>query len=326
MNLLSKESPFVSVVFSFRNEEEVIPELIKRLRDVFEGELKENRIKGHELIFVNDDSTDHSLELLLEQDKGYGDIKVINMSRTFGVSVCVMAGLKYSKGDVVLYMDADLQDPPELIPALIEEWRKDDVDVVYTTRRTRKGEHPFKLWLTRLGYRILKTVSNIDIPANSGDFKLISRRAVNELIRLHEKKPFTRGLISWIGFKQRQVFYDRDPRYAGETKFPIYSWKVISNFLDSALISFSDVPLKLALLSGFVISSSAFLFLIWVFIQKFLGLALPGWSALAAIILVLGGIQLITIGVLGLYINSIFNETKKRPNYIVKDTYGFNDP
>lgn len=320
------ESPFVSVILSFRNEQEVIPELIRRLRNVFDKEQKENKIKGHELIFVNDDSTDRSLELLLEKAKGRNDIKVINMSRNFKGSVCVMAGLKYSKGDVVIYMDTDLQDPPELIPHLIEEWRKGDVDVVYTTRKTRKGENPLKLFFTGLGYRILKAVSNISVPMNSGDFKLLSRRAVAEIIRFEEKKPFMRGLISWIGFKQSQVFYDRDARYAGETKFPIYSWRVIGNFLDSALISFSDVPLKLALLSGFIVSGGAFLFLIWVFVQKFLGLALPGWSALAAITLVLGGIQLITIGVLGLYINAIFNEVKKRPNYIVKDTYGFEEP
>lgn len=316
--------PLISVVLSFRNEEKVIPEIIRRLRNVLDDECRGDRIGGYELVFVNDASTDRSLYLLHEAAKGHNDMKIINMSRNFGVSECVIAGMRYTGGDAVIYMDTDLQDPPELIPELISKWRDGDrVEVVYTTRRSRAGEHPVKLWLTSLGYKTLRYVSDIDLPINSGDFKLLSRRAVNELLKLQERNPFLRGLVTWVGFKHAQVLYDRDERYGGETKFPIYSRKVINNFLDSALISFSDMPLKISLLMGFFVSFGAFLFLIFVFIHKLMGWALPGWSAITAIILVLGGVQLMTIGVLGLYIGSIFRETKNRPSYIVESTVGF---
>lgn len=318
-----KLCPFVSAVFSFRNEEDVIPELVSRMRKVFEGLRSGGRVCGHELIFVNDDSNDRSVDVLINAARGRDDIKIINMSRRFGVSECVMAGLEHSSGDAVIYMDADLQDPPEVIPELIEKWQGEGAEVVLTTRRTRAGESKIKLWVTKLGYKILKTISNIDIPMDSGDFRLLSRRVVNELLELREKKPFMRGLTTWVGFKQARVFYDRDARHAGETKFHVFGWKVISNFLDSALISFSDVPLKFAFFSGFIISLGAFIYLALVIVMKLMGLILPGLSAIMAIILFLGGVQLLTIGVLGLYTSSIFNEVKKRPNYIVKDTFGF---
>ncbi len=314
---MNKDNPFISVVLSFFNEEENIPELVRRLRAVLPPDRSE-------LIFVNDVSTDRSLELLKELAVGHTDIKIVNTSRNFGASVCVIAGLRHAKGDVVIYMDADLQDPPELIPTLIETWRADlEVEVVYTTRRTRAGESSFKLLLTRLGYRILHTVSDIELVPNSGDFKLLSRRVVNELLKLNEQKPFVRGMITWVGFKQVQVFYDRDARHAGETHYPVLGWRVISNFLDSALISFSDVPLKIALLLGFIVSMGAFIWLIGVFVMRVFGYTVGGWAAIMTTMLVLGGVQLLTIGMLGLYINAIFRETRHRPTYIVKDTFGF---
>ena len=311
---------FISVVLSFYNEEDVLPELISRLRNT----LKEKFFNNYELIFVNDASTDNSLEILKKFSKGNNDIKIINMSRNFGVSECCLCGMKYAIGKAVIYMDADLQDPPELIPTLIEEWQKDDdIEVVYTTRTSRDGENSIKMLITKFGYKILRSFSNIKLPDNSGDFKLLSRRAVDELLRLNEKKPFLRGLVTWIGFKQAQVFYKREKRFTGKTKFPIYSRRVIDNFLDSALISFSDIPLKLSLVLGFMVSISSFIFLLIVFFQKFIGLAIPGWSGIMATMLVLGGMQLFTMGILGLYINAIYLESKKRPNYIVKDTFGF---
>jgi dolichol-phosphate mannosyltransferase len=158
-----------------------------------------------------------------------------------------------------------------------------------------------------------------------GDFKLLSRRAVNQLVRFREKKPFTRGLVNWIGFNQTTITYHREERFAGNTKFPIFSWGVISNFLDSALISFSDVPLKISLLVGFLVSFGAFSYLIVILIMKYLNWSLPGWSAIMATMLMLGGIQLFTLGMLGLYINSIFIETKRRPNYIIDSTFGFDN-
>jgi dolichol-phosphate mannosyltransferase len=316
---VSRAQPFISVVLSFFNEEENLPELVRRLR----AELAPYR---REFIFVNDVSTDRSLEVLKELAAGHDDIKVVNMSRNFGVSICVMAGLRYAKGDVVVYMDADLQDPPELIPTLLAKWQADpEVEVVYTTRRSRAGESAFKLAITRLGYRILHATSDIKLVPDSGDFKLLSRRVVNELLKMDEAKPFVRGMVTWVGFKQVQVLYDREARHAGETHYPVLGWRVISNFLDSALISFSDVPLKIALLLGFLVSVGAFLWLIGVFIMKIFGYTLGGWAAIMATMLVLGGVQLLTIGVLGLYINAIFRETRHRPNYIVKDTFGFED-
>jgi len=316
---VNKDNPFISVVLSFFNEAENIPELVRRLRAVLPPDRSE-------LIFVNDVSTDRSLELLKELAVGHTDIKIVNTSRNFGVSICVIAGMRHAKGDVVIYMDADLQDPPELIPTLIDTWRADPaIEVVYTTRRSRAGEGTFKLLLTRIGYRILHAVSDIELVPNSGDFKLLSRRVVNELLKLNEQKPFVRGMITWVGFKQVQVFYDRDARHAGETHYPVLGWRVISNFLDSALISFSDVPLKVALLLGFVVSIGAFCWLLGVIAMKLLGYTVGGWAAIMTTMLVLGGVQLLTIGVLGLYINAIFRETRNRPTYIVKDTFGFDE-
>jgi glycosyltransferase involved in cell wall biosynthesis len=319
---MGKENPFISVVLSFFNEEESIPELVRRLRATLGKEFSQR----YELVFVNDASTDRSLELLKDLARGHKDIKVLSMSRNFGVEACMMAGMAATKGDAVIYLDTDLQDPPELIPTLVQAWQKDpEVEVAYTTRLSRAGEHPLKLWLTNIGYKTLKVCSNIEVVPNAGDYRLLSRRVVNELLRLSEKKPYFRGLVTWIGFKQVPVQYHRDARYAGDTKRPVYSPSVINYFLDSALISFSDVPLKIALLLGFVVSLGAFLWLVGVVIMKLFHLAVPGWAAMMVTMLMLGGVQLLTIGVLGLYINAIYRETRHRPHYIIKDTLGFDE-
>jgi dolichol-phosphate mannosyltransferase len=315
-----RSRPFVSVVLSFYNEEAVIPELLSRLRRMFAAE--RDRISDYELIFVNDASTDNSEELLCREMERNGDIVLINMSRNFGVSECVYAGFARSRGDAIVYMDADLQDPPEVIPTLLERWRTDPAtEVVYTTRRTRAGEHPMKMLLTKVGYRFINGISNTDLPVDSGDFKLLSRRVVDEVLRCEEKLPYLRGLVSWVGFKQVPVYYDREPRLDGRenTKFSVLSKKVIYGYLDRALISFSDAPLKLALFAGFFIAGLAAIYLIVVLIQKLLGWYEPGWPAIMATMLLLGGVQLIVLGFIGLYINVIFHEVKRRPNYIVKE-------
>ncbi len=319
-------SPSLSVIFSFRNEEQVIPEAISRMRSVLGKACAEGQISGYELIFVNDASTDRSLQLLTKAAQGHNDIRIVNMARNFGVSPCVLAGMDFSTGDLVAYMDIDLQDPPEVLSAMIKAWRENGgVDVVHTVRRSRAGEHWAKLAMTRVGYWILKSVSNVPIRVNAGDFKLLSRRAVNELLRLREKKPFVRGLVAWVGFKQIEITYDRAPRFAGETKFPAGGIKVIRNFLESALISFSDVPLHMATLVGVIISLLAFLGLIYVVIGRFLDLNVPGWTGIMMAILFLGGVQLLFLGVMGLYVHAIFLEVKGRPNYIVESTLGFPD-
>jgi glycosyltransferase involved in cell wall biosynthesis len=315
--------PSLSVVFSFANEEDVLPEAIGRLRAVLGDECARGRLSRYELIFVNDASKDRSQEILKEAAHGHDDIRVINMARNFGISPCALAGMEYSTGDLVVYMDVDLQDPPEVISDLLRAQQETGADVVHTIRRSRAGEGRLKMAITWLGYRILHYVSNIPIRIEAGDFKLLTRRAVNEVIKFREKRPFLRGLVAWVGFKQTEIYYDRQARGAGKTKFPVLGLKVIRNFFDSALISFSDVPLQAATLLGAIISLGAFLYFVYVIVAKFCGCNMPGWSAMMATILFLGGTQLLFMGIMGLYINAIYLETKNRPNYVVESTFGF---
>jgi len=317
-------APEISVILSFRNEEACLPELISRLRKVLADERRAGRIRGHELIFVNDASTDASEMILRAHAVSNDDIRIINMSRNFGVSPCVLAGMERSSGDVVVYMDADLQDPPELIPELLRAWKSEPgVGVVHTVRTNRAGESRLKLGITHLGYRILHMSSSIKLPMQAGDFKLLAREVVDHLVAMREKRPFLRGLVCWVGFKQKTVSYAREARAGGATKFPVISFKVINNFFDSALISFSDAPLRLATVAGLVVSVLALSYIVWVLIEKYRGHNLPGWSAVMTAVLFLGGTQLLCTGLQGLYISSIFQESKRRPNYIVKDMFGF---
>ncbi len=322
----AKVLPSLSVIFSFRNEEAVLTELIQRARAVLQKEQSQGNISTYEFVFVNDASTDRSLEILHKEAEGRNDIRVITMSRCFGVSPCVLAGMEYTCGDAVVYMDADLQDPPELIPELLRAWQSDEhTEVVHTVRLSRKGEPKLKLWITRLGYYILNKFAMIYLPVEAGDFKLLSRRAVDHLVQLKENQPFVRGLVCWIGFKQGYVQYHRQSRYSGKSKFHVLSLKVINNFFGSALISFSSAPLKIASCFGllaifvdFIIGGAAFL-------QMIQGKALPGWTALMIVILFLGGVQLFCLGIMGLYLNSVYEQSKNRPNYIVDHTFGFSE-
>lgn len=314
---------FLSIVFSFRNEEDVLPELVSRMRRVLAQEKNAGRINGHELIFVNDASSDASAAILTNLDAGHQDIRIINMSRTFGVFPCVLAGFAQAKGDLVIYMDADLQDPPEVIPELLQAYIKTgDADIVHTIRRSRKGEGHFKMFLTRIGYKILNRYSSVPITPETSDFKLLSRRAVNHVLQFKENKPYIRGLISWIGFKQIFVPYDRQARFAGKSKFFILGKKAISNFLSSGLINFSSVPLQIASYCGLCAILLDFLFIVHVLIQKISGHALPGWTAIMIVVLFLGGVQLFCLGVVGLYLHSVHEQTKMRPLYIIESTYG----
>ncbi len=314
----------LSVVFSFRNEEDVIPELVRRVRAALDQEIDRQFLGTFELIFVNDSSTDRSEALLKELAQGRDDIRIITMSRRFGVAPCVLAGMEYADGDLLVYMDADLQDPPEVIPEMLAAWRDaGDADVVHTHRLRREGESQFKLLLTKLGYWILTRFSSIPLEPEEGDFKLLSRRTVEHMIGFKEYNPFTRGLVRWLGFKQIAIQYERDERFAGETKFPIASPAVIRNFLTAALISYSDVPLQIASVVGLLSSVTAFGVLVHVLLELLRGNNLPGWTAVMTSVLFLGGIQLLAIGILGLYINNIFLQTKERPNYVVDRLYGF---
>lgn len=324
MNPKEQLIPRLSVVLSFFNEAEVIPELVARLRTVLGGLVSGGMLSGYELIFVNDASTDRSRGLLEELSKERRDIRILNMSRNFGVSACVLAGMEYSTGDLVVYMDADLQDPPEVIPEMLKAWGDGAaLDVVHTVRRSRAGETKFKLVCTRLGYWILKYVATITLQIEAGDFKLLSRRAVNHLVQLKEKRPYMRGLVSWIGFNQASIYYNREARFAGETKFTAMSPKVIANFFSSALISFSDLPLQFSSWFGALVAIVSFVYALWLGIEGLLGRHIPAWALPLAIIAFISGVQLFCIGVLGLYIAAIHVESRRRPNYIVESSFGF---
>ncbi len=320
------KQPLVSVVLSFRNEEEVLTELIARLQKVLSS-----LPLDHELIFVNDASTDGSLALLMERAKEDQRIKIISMSRRFGVSECSLVGLKYASGDAVVYMDTDLQDPPEAIPGLIEKWRE-GADVVHTVRTSRKGESVIKLALTKAAYGLIGLVSDIPLIVDAGDFKLLSRRVVDELLRLPEKDPYLRGLVSWVGFKQVSVPYERQERSAGRTHFPLFR-NVFRDLcalhgpvgtLVRGLTSFSIAPLVVFLLTGLVLSLGGFCALVVLIVLRLCTeIGLPSWSITVLAVLILSGVQLLGVGVLGLYLARVYNEVRGRPRHIVAGTYGF---
>jgi dolichol-phosphate mannosyltransferase len=309
----------ISLVLSFYNEINNLNELISRIRNVSN---RSQNFKVNEIIFVNDCSNDGSEEFLTEQAKTSNDLILVNMSRKTGVSECVYAGMSLATGDAVVYLDSDLQDPPELIQEMVDTWLADtDCEVVYTVRKSRSGEGYLKLKFTKFGYRFLRKISKIDLPLDAGDFKLISRKIVNILLTHQEHKPFMRGIITSLGFKQLPVYYDREPRGDGRnnTKFVLFSPRTVSGWLDSALISFSDAPLKLSLKIGLITSFLSSLYIFVVIIQKILGFYVPGWPALMAAILLLGSVQLIVLGIMGLYVNAIYTQTKNRPLYLIRN-------
>jgi len=310
----------ISIVFSFRNEEKVIPALVERVMHVMENVL--GNAYEYELIFVNDASSDRSVETLLMLRERNKRIKVINMSRRFGVTPCVIAGLSAAKGDAVIYMDTDLQDPPELIPELINKWRE-GAEVVHTIRTKRHGENPVKMRLTAVAYKLINAFADIDIYENAGDFKLLSRNAVYEILKLGEHDPYLRGLSVWIGFKQGKVFYERNARYSGEKKFSLFnSLNPYKEFI-RGVTSFSASPLYFALILGFLVAVVAFVALVFVLYMKLMGSNIPGWTAIMAAVLFLGGAILFTIGILGIYMARIYEQIKGRPRYIVNNQIGF---
>lgn len=306
----------ISVVLSFRNEAENLPELIRRQAAVFAA-----LDMPYELVFVNDASTDNSLEILLKARESNPAIRILNMSRRFGNIPCVLAGFAKSKGDAIIYMDTDLQDPPELIPQLIEKWRE-GADVVHTTRTARKGENEFKMWLTRKAYKIINRLSDITILENTGEYKLISRRAMDQILKLKEFDPYMRGLVAWVGFKQVQVFYERDVRFAGETKYSL--WRSLNPYKEfiRGITRFSDLPLYAALIAGFFVSFVSVMFLAYTVLAFLLGRACNQLNLILGVLLFLGGSVLFTIGVLGIYIGVIHKEIKRRPRYIIQDEIG----
>ena len=308
----------LNIVFSFRNEECNIPELVKRVN----AAVSTIADLSYEMIFVNDASTDQSLALLLELRKTY-PITIVNMSRKFGVTPCVLAGLSFCKGDAVVYMDSDLQDPPELIPELVKCYR-DGADVVHTRRISREGEGRIKMLLTRLAYRVINFFSDMSLPENVGDFKLLSSRVVSQILSLGEYDPYMRGLSVWVGFKQAYVPYRREKRWGGEAKFPLLSKNPAREFV-RGLTAFSAAPLWVAFVVGVICCLMALGLIIWAIGTKLLGIASPGASGVLIAVSFFSGMILISNGLIGLYVSRIYYQVKGRPRFIVESVVGAGD-
>jgi len=311
----------ISLIVTFYNEEESVDTFIKETVPILEG-LKD---LNYEIIFVNDRSTDNSLKKLLEQRKSNKKIKIINLSRRFGPMESIMAGIKMSNGDALINIDIDLQDPPALIPEMVKFWNEEHYDVVFTTRTNRQGESVFKRIISSFGYRLLKRFTYIQMEKDSGDFKLISRRVISEYKKFKEIYPFFRFIVDWIGFKKKQIFYERKPRRKGKTKHPM-SLNVIFNFFEISLMPFTDAPIRFALLFGIFSFFVTTIILLRTLFLYFSGAIAISSTSIFIAILLFGSVQSLILGLLAIYISSIFKETKNRPLYIIDNTVGFEEP
>jgi dolichol-phosphate mannosyltransferase len=308
--------PTISIVVPLYNEEGNVEPLLDRIEAIA------RRLPGepsYEIVLVNDGSTDRTLAKLREQLAKRQHVVVVNLSRNFGHQLAATAGVELAQGEAVVLMDGDLQDPPELIAEFVKKWR-DGYDVVYAIRRTRKGESAFKLVTARAFYRIIKRLTKVSIPVDTGDFRLMSRRVVAALRRFPERHRFLRGMVSWVGYNQIGVEYDRDERQFGVTKYPL---KKMLRFAIDGITSFSDVPLRFASYLGFISSLVAFIYALIVVVYKLFSLNPPaytrGWASTIVAVLFLGGVQLISLGILGEYIGRIYDEVKGRPLYLISD-------
>jgi len=306
----------ISIIFSFKNEEKNLKELVKRVN----SSLSKLKNWKYEMIFVNDSSNDNSEEILLDLQKT-NPIMIINMTRTFGVAPCVLAGFRHAKGDAIIYMDADLQDPPEILTKLIEEYEK-GAEVVHTVRTKRIGESSFKLFITKLAYRIINYLSDIPLPTEAGDFKLISKTALNKILEQKEFRPYVRGLSVWVGYKQSFVKYERQSRSDGQSKFPLYSKGPITEFING-ITSYSLKPLYLGILLGFFSLLFSISLIVYALYAKYIGIAVPGSTSIIITISFFSGILLLTIGIVGIYIARIFEQTKGRDQYVIKNIKNF---
>ena len=307
--------PVYSIVVPLYNEEEVVQESYKRLKQVME------KADGpYEIIFINDGSKDATPQLVAQLVTADPTLRFISFSRNFGHQPAITAGMDYAGGDAIIIIDADLQDPPEVMLEMMQKWRQ-GYDVVYGKRMRRKGETFFKKLTSTLYYRVLRSMTNVDIPVDVGDFRLIDRKVCNALKSMPEKNRYMRGMVSWVGFNQTAVEYVRDERFAGETKYPLR--KMIKLAVDG-ITAFSYKPLKFATSIGFVVSSLSFLYLLFILFQKiFTNQAVVGWASTVAILLFSQGIVMMILGVMGEYIGRVFEESKNRPIYLVKESMGF---
>ncbi|MBE6301647.1 MAG: glycosyltransferase family 2 protein [Parabacteroides distasonis] len=307
----------LAVIVPCYNEELVIAESYRRTREV----LDKLPIPA-EIIYVNDGSQDRTHLLLDEIAASNPNVKVIHFSRNFGHQPAVTAGINHCDADLAVILDADMQDPPELIPEIVALQEKEQADVVYCVRRSREGESLFKKWTAKMFYRTLNYMSDVDFPVDTGDFRLINRKVIEQFNRFKERGKYIRGLISWVGFKQVPFYYERESRIAGETKYPLSKmWK----FASTAMLYFSKKPLYLATSLGFLAVFVGIVLAIWFTLGKIYGFshAEIGWTSIMTSIIFFGGVQLLTVGVLGQYIGILFDEVKERPEYIIEEKKNF---
>ena len=310
----------LSIVIPVYYQEKGLNELYRRLKSVVDRLAAEY---NYEIIFVNDGSKDKSIDELIRLNKLDINVKVLNFSRNFGHQIAVTAGIDHSSGDIVVLIDDDLQDPPEIIIEMLDKW-KQGYQVVYGIRKKRKGENFFKKASAKIFYRLLGKLSSVPIPLDTGDFRLMDKVVVNYLKEMREENRFIRGMVSWVGFKQFGLLYDRDPRFAGKSQ---YNLKKLVKFALNGITGFSDKPLLFSSYFGFIITFLAFIYGLKIVIEKILypNTILTGWTSLIVIVLFFGGVQLLSIGILGTYIGRIYNEVKKRPLYIIEGVYGFDE-
>jgi polyisoprenyl-phosphate glycosyltransferase len=305
-------NPALSVIIPIYNEEQNIPVLYERMKHVME-----NLGLTYEFLFINDGSRDRSMQLIRELAKKDDAVHFINFSRNFGHQIAVTAGLDACKGEQVVIIDADLQDPPELI-AEMRAKMEEGYEVVYARRNKRKGENFMKRWTAKMFYRTLAKITSIEIPLDTGDFRIMDRKIVDVLKKMPEQQKFLRGQISWAGFRQTYIAYDRDQRNAGETG---YTYKKMMRFALDGITSFSNWPLKVATISGFVVSGITFLIALYALYSRFVTKDyVPGWTSLILAVLFIGGVQLITIGIIGEYISRLSANVRNRPLYVVADS------
>jgi dolichol-phosphate mannosyltransferase len=305
----------LSIVVPCFNEEECLAELHERLTKVARGTAGED----YELVLINDGSKDGSWDMMREIAARDPRLVAINLSRNHGHQLALTAGLDLCRGDNILIIDADLQDPPELLGDMLKAMERERADVVYGVRRARAGETRFKRATAAAFYRLLSRATEVDIPVDAGDFRLISRRALDALLAMPEQARFVRGMVAWIGFRQVPLAYDRKERFAGQSKYPL--GKMISFALD-ALTGFSSAPLKLASHAGLWLAAGSLLIVLYIFYAWAIGRSIPGWTSLMLVVVVLGAVQMFVLGLLGEYIGRLYNEAKRRPLYIIQEIAG----
>jgi dolichol-phosphate mannosyltransferase len=303
-------TPLLSVVVPVYNEVETVPELHRRLSAVMAP------LGPYELVLVDDGSSDGSWQAMEQLAREDAHIRLVRLSRNFGHQIALSAGLDRARGDAVVSMDGDLQDPPEVIPDLVAKWHE-GYDVVYGVRAARKGETRFKLATASLFYKTINRLSTVEIPEQAGDFRLLSRRALDALLAMPERARFLRGMSSWIGFRQAGVRYERDPRHAGSTKYPL---RRMVRFAADAVTSFSTAPIRIVVTLGFGAVLVCLLALAWtLYLRLFTDETIQGWTSVIVIVLFLGGVQLISLGIIGQYVGRVFDEVKNRPLYVVAE-------